>query len=61
MYQQQLQQASHQIQEKDQILRVEEEKMTQLQRQLVDAIKTGEQKDLEIYRKGDQIRYYKQL
>ena len=35
--------------------------MTQLQRQLVDAIKTGEQKDLEIYRKGDQIRYYKQL
>ena len=49
------------VEEKVQILKVEEEKMTELQRQLVHANNVGEHKDLEIYRKGDQIRYRQAL
>ena len=47
---------SGETQEKVEILKEQEEKMTKLQLDLLSAIKSGEEKDLEIFKKGDDIR-----
>ena len=37
-------------------MKEQEEKMTRLQKELLAAIQSGEEKDMEIYKKGDDIR-----
>ena len=56
IYEQKLQEANHETQQKVEILRLQEEKLSEIQLQLLGAKQSGEEKDLEIYRREDSIR-----
>ena len=56
IYEQKLQEANHETQQKVEILRLQEEKLSEIQLQLLGAKQSAEEKDLEIYRREDSIR-----
>ena len=56
VYQQRLEQAAGETKEKEKILEQQQTRLTDLQRELVVAIRGGEEKDMEIYRRENDIR-----
>jgi epidermal growth factor receptor substrate 15 len=56
IYKQKLEEANHETQQKVEILKLQEEKLSEIQRQLLSAKQSGEEKDLEIFRREDSIR-----
>jgi chromosome segregation ATPase len=56
IYEQKLEEANCETRQKVEILKLQEEKLTEIQRQLLSAKQSGEEKDLEIFRREDSIR-----